>query len=362
MEMVYSPRHARHATALQLPACSTPYFEIPARAEAIVNAIREAGLGELSEPRDFGMTPIGDVHDPEFVHYLQVAYESSRPFFEGTRPAIADTYGGRGWRHKPAGWPGQLGYYSFDAAAPILEGTWEAAYMSAQCAATAADRVCSGARFAYALCRPPGHHAARDQHGGYCYLNNAAIAATMLRRGAGKRVAILDIDYHHGNGTQEIFYADPHVLVCSLHVAPDVDYPFFWGGRDERGEGLAVGCNHNWPLPHRVSEADYLAALEGAVSVVREFAPGFLVLSAGFDFMEGDPVPLADGSFRVGMSGLDSVARMVADLGLPTVIIQEGGYNIERLGAYVVRLLTGLIYRLDQHRPRPAAPAGGHSL
>jgi acetoin utilization deacetylase AcuC-like enzyme len=342
MEIVYSQRHARHATTLQLPGCPIPCFEIPARAEAIVQAIHEAGLGELTEPHDFGMTPIADVHDPDFVRYLQAAYHSSRPFFEGAKPAIPDTYSGRGWRHKPSGWPGQLGYFCFDATAPILEGTWEAAYWSAQCAVTAADRVRSGSHFAYALCRPPGHHAARDQHGGFCYLNNAAIAASALRNGTGQRVAILDIDYHHGNGTQEIFYADPNVLVCSLHANPDVDYPFFWGGQGERGEGSAVGCNRNWPLPHRVSERDYLAALAEAVAVIQKFAPGFLVLSAGFDFMEGDPAPLADGAFQVGASGLDSVARMVANLGLPTVIIQEGGYNVERLGRYVVRLLTGL--------------------
>lgn len=343
MEILYSPHHARHATTLRLPGYPLPYFEIPARAEAIVQAIREAGLGKLDEPHDFGMAPITDVHAPDFIRYLQTAYQSSRPFFEGTKPAIADTFNGRGWRHKPAGWPGQLGYYSFDVAAAILEGTWEAAYWSAQCAVTAADRVRSGSRFAYALCRPPGHHAARDQHGGFCYLNNAAIAATALRRSTGQRVAILDIDYHHGNGTQEIFYADPDVLFCSLHASPDAEYPFFWGGKEERGEGEAIGCNRNWPLPHSVSENDYLTALGEAVAVIREFKPGFLVLSAGFDFMESDPVPLNGGSFRVGPSGLDSVARIIAGLSLPTVIIQEGGYDVERLGLYVARLLTGLI-------------------
>lgn len=354
MEIVYSRQHVRHATTLQLPGCPIPCFDIPARAEAIARAIEEAGLGELGEPRDFGLTSITDVHDPDFVHYLQTAYDRSRPFFVGTKPAIADTFSGRGWRHKPTGWPGQLGYYSFDATAPILEGTWEAAYWSAQCAATAADQVRSGSRLAYALCRPSGHHAGRNQHGGFCYLNNSAIAAVALRRATGQRIAILDIDYHHGNGTQDIFYADPDVLVCSLHAHPDVDYPFFWGGRDERGEGLAVGCNRNWPLPHRASEGEYLAALAEAVAVVRSFAPGFLILSAGFDFMEGDPAPLADGSFRVGVNGLDSVARMVAGLKLPTVVIQEGGYDVERLGSYVVRLLTGLIKDTKEAEPGDA--------
>jgi acetoin utilization deacetylase AcuC-like enzyme len=343
MEILYSPHHARHATTIHLPGYPLPYFEIPARAEAIVQAIRQAALGEIREPQDFGMAPITDVHAPDFVRYLQTAYSSSRPFFEGTKPAIADTFSGRGWRHKPAGWPGQLGYYSFDVAAPVLEGTWEAAYWSAQCAVTAADRVHSGSRFAYALCRPPGHHASREQHGGFCYLNNAAIAATALRRSTGQRVAILDIDYHHGNGTQEIFYADPEVLFCSLHASPDVDFPFFWGGQEERGEGKAVGYNRNWPLPHGASEGEYLAALSEAIAVVKEFKPAFLVLSAGFDCMENDPAPLCGGSFRVGPGGLDSIARLVAGLDLPTVIIQEGGYPVDRLGSYVVQFLTALM-------------------
>lgn len=343
MEILYSSHHAQHATTLQLPGCPVPYFEIPARAEAIAQAIREAKLGKVNEPHDFGMAPITDVHTQDFVHYLQMAYSSSRPFFDGTKPAIADTYNSKGWRHKPTGWPGKLGYYSFDVTAAILEGTWEAVYWSAQCAVTAAERVQSGSHFAYALCRPPGHHATRDQHGGFCYLNNVAIAVTALRRSARQRVAILDIDYHHGNGTQEIFYADPEVLFYSLHADPDVDFPFFWGGREERGEGEAVGCNRNWPLSHGVSEGDYLAALSEAVTAIKEFNLGFLVLSAGFDFMENDPAPLSGGSFRIGTSGLDSVARIVASLNLPTVIIQEGGYNVQLLGSYVVRLLTGFI-------------------
>jgi len=141
MEILYSSHYALHATTLQLPGCPVPYFEIPARAEAIIQAIREAGLKKINEPYDFGMSPITDVHSPEFIRYLQAAYRNSLPFFDGTKPAIADTYSGRGWRHKPTDWPGQLGYYSFDATAAILEGTWEASYWSAQCALTAADRA-----------------------------------------------------------------------------------------------------------------------------------------------------------------------------------------------------------------------------
>ena len=249
MQIIASPHHKQHSTVLQLPGCPIPCFEIPERAEAILTAITGTKVGEVIEPQDFGPGPIQTVHSPEFIEYLKTAYESSRPFFEGPKPAIADTYAGRGSKIKPTGFPGRMGYFAFDTTCPILEGTWGAAYWSAQCAITAADLVRQGKRTAYALCRPPGHHAAHDQHGGFCYLNNAAIAARALQQGTHQRVAVLDIDYHHGNGTQEIFYRDATVLYGSIHADPNLDYPFFWGGCGERGEGPGEGYNRNWPLP-----------------------------------------------------------------------------------------------------------------
>jgi acetoin utilization deacetylase AcuC-like enzyme len=339
MKTVYSPHHKLHATTLDLPGSPIPYLEIPDRAEVMLEAIRVADLGEIIAARDFGMQPIQAVHRAEFLVYLQQAYARSRPFFKDSDPAIADTYFGRGGRYRSGGWPGQLGYFMFDATCPILKGTWEAAFWSAQTALTAADLVRSGDPIVYALCRPPGHHAGADLHGGFCYLNNAAIAASALHRWTGRRIAILDIDYHHGNGTQEIFYANPDVLFCSLHANPDCDYPFFWGSRAECGEGAGVGANRNWSLPHGVSEGDYLAALAEAVTAIQEFDAAWLVVSAGFDFMETDPAPLAGGAFRIGMTGLSSIARKIAKLKLPTVIVQEGGYDVDRLGNYVVGFL-----------------------
>jgi acetoin utilization deacetylase AcuC-like enzyme len=197
-----------------------------------------------------------------------------------------------------------MGFFSFDTTCPILEGTWLAAYWSAQCAVTAAELVRRGSRAAYALCRPPGHHAGHDLYGGFCYLNNAAVAARALQRGSSDRVAVLDIDYHHGNGTQELFYSDPSVLFCSIHADPNVDYPFFWGGPDEDGEGAGKGLNRNWPLAHGTGEASYLVALDEALSVIRAFAPTYLLLSLGFDIMDGDPIPLG-GGFRVGTTCLE---------------------------------------------------------
>jgi acetoin utilization deacetylase AcuC-like enzyme len=231
-----------------------------------------------------------------------------------------------------------LGYYAFGWGTPILEGTWEAAYWSAQTAVSAAHAVQDGDSVVYAVCRPPGHHAAADLYGGFCYLNNAAIAARYLARD-GQWVAILDIDYHHGNGTQAIFYRDPAVLFCSLHAHPDEDYPYYWGGVDERGEGLGAGTNYNWPLPLDTDDAHYLAALQAALDTVQGFGPRFLVVSVGFDIVTGDVV----GSFNVTTAGLIEIGARIAALGLPTVIVQEGGYMLERLAENATAFLSAFV-------------------
>jgi acetoin utilization deacetylase AcuC-like enzyme len=195
--------------------------------------------------------------------------------------------------------------------------------------------VRAGNRAAYALCRPPGHHAAADLYGGFCYLNNTAIAARSL----GKQVAILDIDYHHGNGTQLIFYDDAEVLFCSLHADPDDDYPYYWGGAGERGSGAGSGFNHNWPLPQNTGDEAYLTALDEALEVVAKFGPRYLIVSAGFDTIAGDPV----GGFRLSMAGLRAVGLRIAALGVPVVIVQEGGYLLERLGESAVAFLSPFV-------------------
>jgi acetoin utilization deacetylase AcuC-like enzyme len=189
--------------------------------------------------------------------------------------------------------------------------------------------VRAGERSAYALCRPPGHHAAAAMYGGFCYLNNAAIAAQWLRQQCGERVAVLDIDYHHGNGTQMIFYADPSVLFCSLHADPNEDYPFYWGGPDERGAGAGLGYNRNWPLPLGTDDAGYLAAVDDALAVIADYAPEYLVVSVGFDTAVGDPV----GGFTLTPGGLAAVGEAIAALGLPAVLVQEGGYRLDMLAA-----------------------------
>jgi len=343
MVTVYSEHHRLHNTD-QVQVEGHPFIteEVPARAEILLAAARQ--VGPVIPPTDHGLLPLLAVHDSDYVKFLRSAYaESAAVSAEAAPgPVFTWTFATRHTGRKPRSVRGLLGYYAFGWGSPILEGTWTAAYWSAQCALTAADLVRSGERAAYALCRPPGHHAARDLYGGFCYLNNAAIAARYLQPG---KIAILDIDYHHGNGTQAIFYADPTVLYCSLHAHPDDDYPYYWGEADECGEGPGEGFNRNWPLAQGMGDAGYLAALDEALVAIREFDPSALVVSAGFDVAGGDPA----GGFKLTAAGLGEIGRRIAGLrpeGVPTVIVQEGGYCLETLGEGAVAFLSAFWNRV----------------
>jgi acetoin utilization deacetylase AcuC-like enzyme len=336
MYVVYTDRHKLHDTADTLveghPLNS---FEVPARAEAILSALQAVHLGPVVAPIDHGLDPILAVHEADYVEFLRTVNAESAAYFQEPGPVMTWTFASRHAVRKPKSFLGLKGYYAFGWGTPILDGTWEAAYWSAQCALTAAGLVRDGGRVAYALCRPPGHHAGPELYGGYCYLNNVAIAARHLQA-AGERVAILDVDYHHGNGTQLVFYDDPTVLYCSLHAHPDEDYPWYWGDVDERGRGGGLGTNHNWPLPRGSGDEPYLAALDQALAVIRDFAPGGFLVSLGLDMTTGDP----EGGFEVTFDGLAEISHRIAALGLPTVLVQEGGYSLESLGKKVVTFLT----------------------
>jgi acetoin utilization deacetylase AcuC-like enzyme len=336
MHIVYTERHKLHDTAdVLVEGHPLNSYEVPARAEVILNAVQAAQLGPVIPPTDHGLEPILAVHDVAYVEYLRTVHADSAAYFGEPGPVMTWTFASRQAARKPRSFLGLKGYYAFGWGTPILPGTWEAAYWSAQCALTTADLVRGGEQVAYALCRPPGHHAGPDLYGGYCYLNNAAIAARYLQAKL-DRVAILDVDYHHGNGTQLAFYSDPSVLYCSLHAHPDEDYPYYWGDEDERGEGAGVGTNRNWPLPRGSGDGAYLAALEEALGTIRDFAPWALVLSVGLDTMAGDP----DGGFEVTLDGLAEIGCRVASMHLPTVMVQEGGYGLENLGRDAVRFLA----------------------
>jgi acetoin utilization deacetylase AcuC-like enzyme len=335
MHIVYTDRHKAHDTTdVLVEGHPLNSYEVPARAEAILNAVQAAHLGPIVAPTDHGLGPILAIHDTAYVEFLRTVYADSMAYFGDPGPVMTWTFANRLAARKPRSFLGLKGYYAFGWGTPILAGTWEAAYWSAQCALTAADLVRGGGQVAYALCRPPGHHAGPDLYGGYCYLNNAAIAARYLQARL-DRIAILDVDYHHGNGTQLVFYSDPSVLYCSLHAHPDEDYPYYWGDADELGEGAGAGANRNWPLPMGCGDASYLSALEQALGTIRDFAPWVLVLSVGLDIAAGDP----EGSFDLTLDGLAEIGSRVAGLHLPTVMVQEGGYDVQRLETKAIAFL-----------------------
>jgi acetoin utilization deacetylase AcuC-like enzyme len=236
---------------------------------------------------------------------------------------------------------GRLGWYGFDAQTPVTEGTWAAALGAASCALAAARAVAGAAAaapVAYAACRPPGHHAGRDFYGGYGFVNNAAVAARALAS-AGARVAIVDVDYHHGNGTQDVFYADPRVLYVSLHADPDWAYPYFWGRADETGAPGAEGATRNLPLPLDTDGDSYLAALDDALRTVASFGPDVAVVSLGTDTFTGDPV----GTFALQRDSFAGIGERVARLRRPVAVVQEGGYDVESIGGCVRRFFEGLL-------------------
>jgi acetoin utilization deacetylase AcuC-like enzyme len=307
--------------------------ETPLRMSMILAALTAAGLS-VKTPQDWGMAPLAAVHTADYLHHLQHIYAENAEQVGYGCPVWPEVFALRSAR-RPTGLLGRKGYYASDVYTPILEGTWEAAYWSAQTALSAAQGVLDGQRVAYALCRPSGHHAGRDSYGGYCFLNNAAIAAHHIQTQTGSRVALLDFDYHHGNGTQDIFYEDPQVLFVSLHGDPEHAFPYYSGWADERGAGAGAGYNLNIPLPNGTSDSAYLAALDTALEAISAYAPGYLVVSAGFDIGPDDPY----GGFRVSREGMGAIGARIRSLNLPTVLIQEGGYLPDRLGAYVTTFI-----------------------
>jgi acetoin utilization deacetylase AcuC-like enzyme len=333
MRAFFDPRQLGHAPAVELHNGSfCPYAETPARAESILSAI-----GPTELPGDFGEAPIVAVHDRDYVAFLKSAHALWR---EAGRQGDAIGYT----------WPvvhrrklalsridALLGRYSFDATTPIGEGTWNALYANAQTGIAAADAVLQGERAAFALCRPPGHHAGSDYYGGYCHLNLAAIAAQRARHSGVERVAILDIDYHHGNGTQDIFWERGDVFYASLHADPATDYPFYWGHADEAGAGAGEGATLNLPLPRGTGLDGFRAALAKALEAIGRFGPGLLVVSFGADTWEGDPIS----HFRLTTQDYALLAKDIAGCGWPAVIVMEGGYAVDALGANVASFLSG---------------------
>lgn len=337
MLSVYSEDHKlQHGKLEMMGGEFVPVFEKPARAEAILARVREVELGQVIAPLDFGLEPILRVHSPRFVCFLETAWEEwsklgrthdALPFILPVRYTNQ--------QREPQHIDGKLGFYSLDAATPITAGTWRAATSSANVALTAAQQVLGGVRAAFALCRPPGHHAALDYLGGYCFLNNSAIAAQYLRDQGVGRVAVLDVDYHHGNGTQAIFYDRPDVLVINLHADPSVEFPYFLGYADERGSGRGEGYNLNYPLPWGTTFEGWMEALEDACHHLQAYDPEVLLVSLGVDTYKGDPIS----QFKLDSPDYLRLGERIARLGKPTLFVMEGGYALEQIGVNAVNVL-----------------------
>jgi acetoin utilization deacetylase AcuC-like enzyme len=307
----------------------------PERAEVLLAAAQDADH-EVIAPDDHGVAPLAAVHSLEYLDFLQHIHAAWRSLPDAADEVVPNIHPNRNMGVRPRATVGLAGYYMADTACPITADTWGAACASANSAVHAARLVLAGEERAYGLCRPSGHHAFADMAGGFCYLNNAAIAAEDLRRERA-RVAILDVDVHAGNGTQGIFYRRDDVLFVSIHADPAEYYPFYAGYAHERGEGAGLGHTLNLPLPLGTGTPEFLQALDQALGAVRDYAPEALVVSLGLDTFEGDPLK----GFRVTAEGFTDIGAAIGRLTLPTVLVQEGGYPCAELGGNLARFLAG---------------------
>jgi acetoin utilization deacetylase AcuC-like enzyme len=311
-----------------------PCPEKPARIDALLSAVRRLGLA-VAAPPDAGLEPIRAVHPDRYLTFLQAIHDRWMRIPGASAEVIPNIHPASRSDGYPKSAVGQAGFHMTDTSCPISARTWPAAYASAQTAIHGADLILGGDRAAYALCRPPGHHAFAELAGGFCYLSNAAIAARRLQA-AGRRVAILDVDLHHGNGTQGVFYEDPTVLTVSIHAHPERYYPFFWGYPGETGAGAGEGANLNLCLDRGSGDETYMAALTQALDRLALWGADTLVLALGLDAFEGDPFA----GLAVTTPGFARIARAIRALGLPTLIVQEGGYLCPELGLNLEAVLS----------------------
>jgi len=290
----------------------------------------------FSPPDDAGPGPIAAIHSAEYLTFLQTIYKRWQYIDGAGDEVIPNIHPANRSDSYPRSAIGQAGFHQADTACPIASGTWEAAYWSAQSAISGADYLTGGKPSAYILSRPPGHHAFGDLAGGFCFLNNSAIAADRLRA-SGFRPAILDIDVHHGNGTQGIFYDRSDVLTVSIHADPERFYPFFWGYAHERGQGAGLGYNLNLPLARGTNDDDFLTTLNTALTQVRNFGADAVVIALGLDAFIGDPFK----GFAVTTPGFERIGAAIAGLKMPTLLVQEGGYLCDELGQNLTSVLNG---------------------
>jgi len=338
MLTVYSEKHVlRDAKTELFGGQLVPPFECPVRAEYILERLQSVSLGEVIAPDEFGLDPVTRIHDRGFLSFLEQCWEDWTALGHKGE-AIPTIWPARGMQQRvPNNIEGRMGYYALAGETAISNGTWEAARASANVALTAQAAINNGAGEAFALCRPPGHHAAADMYGGYCFINNSAVAAqAFIDQGAG-RVAILDVDFHHGNGTQAIFYDRSDVMFISLHGDPKDAFPYFLGYGDEIGSGKGESFNINYPMGPGTNFETWGSTLDDACKKIANYGPDALVISLGVDTFEKDPISF----FRLTSNDFKRYGATIGALDLPTLFIMEGGYAVEEIGLNAVNVLQG---------------------
>jgi acetoin utilization deacetylase AcuC-like enzyme len=313
---------------------STPAREVPERGDIFRNILAELDI-TINPATDFGLSYIAQIHSPDYLNFLQSVYPKWEKLPDASKEIIPKSSPGRYAATYPKDIIGQVGWHLMDTSCPLGEGTWSGVYACAQTAISAADAVANKeCDSAYAVCRPPGHHAASDGAAGFCFLNNSAIAAQRLLKDF-DRVAILDVDLHHGNGTQAIFWNRRDVMTISIHADPAYCYPHYWGYAHEKGEGDGYGYNLNFPIPGGTGDAEYMEVLEQAIDQLNAYAPDVIILALGLDASEQDPFAV----LNITTEGFGEIGKRVAALKKPTVIVQEGGYISPILGNNLAAVL-----------------------
>jgi acetoin utilization deacetylase AcuC-like enzyme len=342
MKIFYNEAHARHQGRHEMFRGElVPCFEVPARADYVLQELHARKFGTVASAPEVPRAVLERIHAPRYLGFLAGAWDEwvALDPANAARDAIPSYWPIRTFRTDvlPASFFARMGLFSFDAGSPITAGTWEAARRGADCAVAGAQALLGGERAAFALTRPPGHHAGHDFFGGYCFLNNAAIAAQALRDGGLQKVAVLDLDYHHGNGTQAIFYERGDVFFGSIHGDPHTEYPYYLGYAEETGSGAGAGCNLNLPLPRGTGFARWREALAEALAAIRGFGAEAIVLSLGVDTFEGDPIS----GFGLRSDDYLRVGEDLARAGLPVLFVFEGGYAVAEVGRNTVNVLQG---------------------
>ena len=345
MLVVASDRHRGHAPLAEIESSGLqPPFEHPGRADAIHATLAGDDRFAFADPTTWTTDPIEAVHEPGLVRFLERAWADYQVAHPGTHDVVPDVFSMPGLLDGIGPFPErtpvdqELGRWCFETTTPITEGTYGAARSAVDIALSATAAVLGGAPTAYGLCRPPGHHAPAGLYGGYCFFNNAAVAAHHVVSTTGSRVTILDVDYHHGNGTQQIFYRRGDVQYLSLHGDPARAYPYVTGFAEETGSGRGAGANLNLPLPAGTDDDRYLQGLASAAEAIERFGPSVVIVSLGVDTFHNDPIS----DLAITTEGFRAQGELVAQLALPTVVLQEGGYDVDAIGDNVRQFLLGI--------------------